>query len=99
MLLPVHIVGGGLAIVLGAVALSVKRGGTIHRRAGLLFVGTMLVTAASASILGCRKGPTDSNVFAVLMILCFVGTLTTVRAFRHGLDVSHLPCWAPSLDG
>src|SRR5271163_44845 len=34
MLLPVHIVAGGLAIVLGAVALSVRKGGTIHRRAG-----------------------------------------------------------------
>ena len=30
MLLPIHIAAGGLAIVLGAVALSVKKGGTIH---------------------------------------------------------------------
>ena len=29
MLLPIHIAAGGLAIVLGAVALSVKKGGTI----------------------------------------------------------------------
>jgi len=35
MLLSVHIAAGGLAIVLGAVALSVKKGGTIHRRSGL----------------------------------------------------------------
>ncbi len=38
MLLPIHIAAGGLAIVLGAVALSVKKGGTIHRRSGLLFM-------------------------------------------------------------
>jgi uncharacterized membrane protein len=36
MLLPIHIAAGGLAIVLGAVALLVKKGGTIHRRSGLL---------------------------------------------------------------
>ena len=36
MLLPIHIAAGGLAIVLGAVALSVKKGGTLHRRSGLL---------------------------------------------------------------
>jgi hypothetical protein len=30
MLLPIHIAAGGLAIVLGAGALSVKKGGTIH---------------------------------------------------------------------
>lgn len=31
LLLPIHIAAGGLAIVLGAVALVVKKGGTIHR--------------------------------------------------------------------
>ena len=36
MLLPIHIAAGGLAIVLGAVALLVKKGGTNHRRSGLL---------------------------------------------------------------
>jgi uncharacterized membrane protein len=44
MLLPIHIAAGGLAIILGAVALSVKKGGTIHRRSGLLFVYAMLVS-------------------------------------------------------
>ena len=80
MLLPIHIAAGGLAIVLGAVALSVKKGGTIHRRSGLLFVYAMLVMGITASILGLLKGPTDGNVFAGLMTAYFVGTaLTTVR--------------------
>ena len=56
MLLPIHIAAGGLAIVLGAVALSVKKGGTIHRCSGLLFVYAMLIMAASASILSLLKG-------------------------------------------
>ena len=43
MLLPIHIAAGALAIVLGAVALSVKKGGTIHRRSGLMFVYAMLI--------------------------------------------------------
>jgi uncharacterized membrane protein len=81
MLLPIHIAAGGLAIVLGAVALSVKKGGTIHRRSGLLFVYAMLVMGTSASILGLRRGGlTDGNVMAGLLTLYFVGTaLTTVR--------------------
>src|SRR5437762_6579352 len=80
MLLPIHIAAGGLAIVLGTVALIAKKGGTIHRRSGLLFVCAMLVMGASASILGFLKSPTDSNVFAGLTIAYFVGTaLTTVR--------------------
>lgn len=80
MLLPIHIAAGGLAIVLGAVALVVKKGGTLHRRSGLLFVYAMLVMGFTASILGFLESPTDANVFTGLMTAYFVGTaLTTVR--------------------
>ena len=80
MLLPIHIAAGGLAIVLGAVALSVKKGGTIHRRSGLLFVYAMLVMGVSASILSVLKGRDVGNVFAGVLTAYFVGTaLTTVR--------------------
>ena len=80
MLLPIHIVAGGLAIILGTVALLVKKGGWIHRRAGLLFVSAMLVMGTTGATLGFLKSPTDPNVFGGLMVLYFVGTaLTTVR--------------------
>ena len=80
MLLPIHIAAGALAIVLGAVALSVKKGGTIHRRAGLLFVYAMLILGFTASMIGFLKSPTDPNVFAGILTAYFVGTaLTTVR--------------------
>ena len=80
MLLPIHIAAGGLAIVLGAVALSVKKGGTLHRRSGLLFVYAMLVMATSASIMALRNGIADGNVMAGVMTAYFVGTaLMTVR--------------------
>jgi len=71
ILLPIHVAAGGLALVLGAVALMVKKGGTIHRRSGLLFVYAMLVMGISAAILGNLGG---------LMAAYFVATaLTTVR--------------------
>jgi uncharacterized membrane protein len=72
MLLPIHIAAGGLALVLGALALLVKKGGTTHRRSGLLFVCAMLVMGTTAAILG--------NPIGGLMAVYFVGTaLTTVR--------------------
>ena len=72
MLLPIHVVAGGLAIVLGAVALLVKKGSTIHRKSGLLFVYAMLVLGISAAILG--------NVGGGVMTVYFVVTaLMTVR--------------------
>src|SRR5947207_401151 len=80
MLLSIHIAAGGLAIVLGAVALLVKKGGTTHRRSGLLFVYSMLVLGTTAALLGFRKSPTDGNIFGGLMTVYFAGTaLTTVR--------------------
>jgi len=94
MLLPIHIAAGGLAIVLGAVALSVKKGGTIHRRSGLLFVCAMLVMGTTASVLAFRKSPTDPNVRAGLMTAYFVVTaLTTVRPvsrWTRGINVAAL---------
>lgn len=77
LLLPIHIAAGGLAIVLGAVALAVRKGGTIHRRSGLLFVYAMLVMGFTASILGFRISPTDGNVFTGLLTAYFVGTAWT----------------------
>jgi hypothetical protein len=72
MLLPIHVAAGALALVLGVVALSVKKGGITHRRSGRLFVDAMLVMGISASMLG--------NVFGGLMTVYFVVTaLTTVR--------------------
>ena len=80
MLLPIHIVAGGLAILLGAVALSVKKGGTLHRRSGMLFVCAMVVMAVTASLLEFLKGPAASDAVAAVLAIYFVGTaLTTVR--------------------
>jgi hypothetical protein len=84
--LPIHVAAGGLALVLGAVALSAKKGGTIHRRSGLLFVYAMLVMGISAAILG--------NVGGGLTAVYFVGTaLTTVRpvsAWTRAFNVAAL---------
>jgi uncharacterized membrane protein len=80
MLLSIHIAAGGFAIVLGAFALLARKGGTVHRRSGLLFVYSMLILGTTAALLGFRKSPTDENVFGGLMTVYFVGTaLMTVR--------------------
>jgi uncharacterized membrane protein len=80
MLLPIHIAAGGLAIVLGAVALLVKKGGSLHRRSGLLFVYAMLVMGVSAAILSLRNSLPAGNLIAAFLTAYFVGTaLTTVR--------------------
>ena len=71
VLLPIHIAAGGIALVLGAVALSVKKGGTVHRRSGLLFVYAMAVMGITAAILG--------NIGGLMAVYFVVTALTTVR--------------------
>ena len=72
MLLPIHIATGGLALILGAVALLVRKGATTHRRSGQLFAVSMLIMGITAAGLG--------NIGGGLMAAYFVVTaLTTVR--------------------
>jgi uncharacterized membrane protein len=79
--LPIHVASGGVAMILGAVALTAKKGGPLHRRSGQLFVAAMCVMAVTAAILGIRNGTAGANIGAALMTAYFVGTaVTTVRA-------------------
>ncbi|HEX8255400.1 MAG TPA: hypothetical protein VF846_19830 [Thermoanaerobaculia bacterium] len=94
ILLPVHVVAGALAVVLGFVALAVKKGGTIHRRSGMLFVYAMLVMGLTASVLEFRKSGAVTNIIAAMMSVYFVGTaLTTVRPvsrWSRAIDIAAL---------
>ena len=94
MLLPIHIVAGGLAIILGAVALLASKGATLHRRSGLLFVYAMLTMGISGSILALRQSLTNANVLGGFMSAYFVTTaLTTVRpasAWTRRLNIGAL---------
>ncbi len=80
MLLPVHIVAGGMAIIFGGVALVASKGATLHRRSGLLFVCAMLTMGISGAILALRHSLTNVNALGGFMSAYFVITaLTTVR--------------------
>ena len=98
MLLGIHIAAGGIAMVLGAVALCARKGGALHRRSGLLFVCAMLAMGASASILEFRRQATATNVVAALMTFYFVGTaLATVRPARRRSREIHVAALAAAV--
>ena len=50
-LLPVHVAAGGLAIVVGAVALAATKGAWLHRNSGVVFVAAILAMGLSGSAL------------------------------------------------
>jgi uncharacterized membrane protein len=90
----VHIVAGGLAIILGAIALVAAKGRWLHRRSGLLFVYAMLTMGISASVLALRHSLSDPNILGGFTTVYFVVTaLTTVRpptAWTHRLNIAAL---------
>jgi len=79
LLLPIHIVAAALGLVSGAVALSVAKGGMLHRKSGIVFAYAMIVMCASATMAAVVRGQAV-NVMAALMTAYLVLTgLRTVR--------------------
>ena len=53
--LPIHVVGAGLALLAGAVALATAKGGRIHRRSGMVFVYAMAAMCGAALLIAAAK--------------------------------------------
>jgi uncharacterized membrane protein len=78
-LLPVHIAAGGLAIVVGAIALFAAKGANLHRKSGMVFVAAMLTMGLSGSALALKDG-WNANAMGGFMSAYLVTTAwTTVR--------------------
>lgn len=83
VILPVHILAGGLALVFGYVALYAAKGATLHRKSGLLFVGAMVTLSLTGALVAFLTD-TSISVVAGLMTFYFVTTaLLTVRRRSH----------------
>ena len=78
----VHILAGGLALVSGYLALSVKKGSRLHRRSGLLFVGAMLTVAFFGIVIAAGQGvaPAVNIPAALISAYLVVTSLSTVRS-------------------
>ena len=81
MTLLFHIVAGGVALITGFTALYAAKGGTLHRRSGILFVYAMLIMCAGGFLVSAVRGVAPAiNIPASLVSACLVITaLTTVR--------------------
>jgi uncharacterized membrane protein len=79
--LAVHILAGTLAVLLGFVALYAAKGGTLHRRSGMLFVYLMVAMATLGMVITIVRGvaPVANIPAGLLTITLVVTALTTVR--------------------
>jgi hypothetical protein len=80
ILLPFHVIAGIMAVVAGFVALYVLKGGRLHRKSGMIFVGAMLVMSLSGAVMAMFGRASALNVTAGLVTAYLVITaLATVR--------------------
>jgi hypothetical protein len=76
----VHIAGGAIGLVSGTVAVCARKGGNLHRKAGTVFVTSMVVMAIFAIYLGFVVPDQITNVFIGTFALYLVATAwMTVR--------------------
>lgn len=75
----VHVVGGGLALVSGFVALYAAKGARTHRASGTLFVYAMLVMSLTGAAIAAVQGGEGSVIAGVTTAYLVVTALTTMR--------------------
>ena len=82
-ILPAHIVAGGLALVFGYVALFSRKGATLHRRSGTVFVFAMVAMSLSGAAIAAVNASPVSVVAGLLTFYFVVTALLTVRRRPH----------------
>jgi uncharacterized membrane protein len=76
----IHIAGGAVGLVSGTIAILARKGGHLHRKAGTVFVASMLTMAVFAIYLGFAVPDQITNVFIGTFALYLVATAwMTVR--------------------
>ena len=96
-LMPVHIVGGSIAIISGYVAVFARKGSNVHRTLGLAFVVAMMILATTATAISIARGRGAGGTFVLYLV---VTALTTVRPLRSGqrlLDIAGVAVAVPLL--
>jgi len=82
VLLPVHILGGILALAFGYVALAAAKGANLHRKSGLGFVVAMIVMSLTGALIATLSAERGSII---------AGTLTFYFVLTGFLAVKRIP--------
>jgi uncharacterized membrane protein len=80
----IHIAGGLAALLSGAVAVAMRKGGARHASAGTWFVASMLVLGVTASILEPFRSPTPGSPIGGILVCYFVVTAWMAARRRDG---------------
>ncbi len=68
-----HVIFGATALLSGSIALIVKKGGFVHRKSGLVFVVTMIISAIVSMIIAVQPNHLNSFLLSIgILTLYFV---------------------------
>jgi hypothetical protein len=80
----IHIAAGVASILLGAIAVSARKGGWLHAQAGTGFFGAMLSLGVTASILEPFRTPQPGSPLVGMFVCYFILTSWVAARRRHG---------------
>lgn len=85
-----HVATGLVALAAGFMAISVRKGGTWHRRHGLVFVYAMIATGITAAGIAVYEGKMLNTGGALTAYLVFTAwtTVRPLRSARRQLDIA-----------
>jgi uncharacterized membrane protein len=72
-LLILHVLAGTVGLLAGTLAMSVRKGGRLHRRAGNVFTAAILILATSALYLAIMKSQ-NGNIIASIITFYMIAT-------------------------
>nr|WP_297348801.1 hypothetical protein [uncultured Glaciecola sp.] len=73
MLIYLHIIMGAFALISGITAFSAKKGASLHKKSGLIFVVTMLIMSSTGAFLAALNGE-KLNIVAGCLTFYLVAT-------------------------
>ncbi|WP_396637482.1 DUF2306 domain-containing protein [Maribacter sp. R77961] len=87
VLILVHAITGGVALVAGAFAIASRKGKSIHRMGGKLFFYSMLISALTALILSVMPGHENSFLFCIgIFSLYFLIAGFRALGYKNSVD-------------
>jgi uncharacterized membrane protein len=79
MLLPVHIIGGSIAIIAGFISVFSVKGLKLHRKSGMIFVYAMVVLALTGAVIGTLRHQTPNIIGGSLAFYMVITAFLAVR--------------------
>ena len=73
VLIYIHVVFGAIALLSGSISLVAKKGGFLHRKCGLVFVFTMLISSILSMTVAVQPGHINTFLFSIgILTMYFV---------------------------